>query len=101
MQDIELWLHQCEAQFRMCNIQRESTKFDYIIQALPPEVTAQLWLFILNLPIDQLYSKTKRQAAAAAYALQQTALSSNHAGRIPWRLETLSTPATDVAFGWW
>ena len=41
-QDIELWLLQCEAQFCMHNIQHESTKFDYIIQALPPEVMTQL-----------------------------------------------------------
>ena len=58
-QDIELWLLQCETQFCTHNIQRESTKFDYIILALPPEVIMQLCSFILNLPIDQLYSKLK------------------------------------------
>ena len=34
-------------------------KFDYIIQALPPQVITQLWSFILNPPIDQPYSKLK------------------------------------------
>ena len=34
-------------------------KFDYIIQALPPEVIMQLRSFILDLPIDQPYSKLK------------------------------------------
>ena len=59
MQDIELWLLQCEAQFCMHNIQHESTKFDYIIQALPPEVIMQLQSFILDLPTNQPYSKLK------------------------------------------
>ena len=59
MQDIELWLLQCEAQFHMCNIQCESMKFDYIIQALPPEVIMQLQSFILDLPIKHPYSKLK------------------------------------------
>ena len=58
-QDIELWLLQCEAQFRTRNIQRESTKFDYIIQALPPEVITQLRSFILDPPINQPYSRLK------------------------------------------
>lgn len=60
-QDIELWLFQCEAQFRTRNIQRESTKFDYIIQALPPEVITQLRSFILNPPTDQPYSNLKNE----------------------------------------
>ena len=43
----------------MRNIQRESTKFDYIFQALPPEVITQLQSFLLDPPIDQPYSKLK------------------------------------------
>ena len=58
-QDIKLWLLQCEAQFHTRNIQCESTKLDYIIEALPSEVITQLRPFILNPPIDQPYSKLK------------------------------------------
>ena len=60
-QDIELWLFQFEAQFRIRNIQRESTKFDYIIQALPPEVITQLRSLILNPPTNQPYSQLKSE----------------------------------------
>ena len=93
-QDTELWLLQCKAQFHMHNIQYESMKFDYIIQALPPAVIMQA-LVIYSWPTHRsAIPKTKRWATVTAYALQQTALSSNHVGRIPWRWET------DVALGW-
>ena len=65
MQDIKLWLLQCEAQFCTRNIQCESTKFDYIIQALPPEVMNAA-SFIYSRPTHRsAILKTKRRAAVA------------------------------------
>ena len=58
-QDIELWLYQCKAQFCTRGIQHETTKFDYIIQALPPDVMSQLRSFILNLPSEQPFTRLK------------------------------------------
>ena len=64
-QDIELWLYQCEAQFCTQGIQHETTKFDYIIQALPPDIISQLRSFILNLPFRAAIHSSQDRVTAA------------------------------------
>lgn len=67
--DLELWFLQVEAQFRVRGIKAETTKYDHVLQALPPDTVSRLRTFLLDPPKENPYSAMKREL------LRQTALS--------------------------
>ena len=67
--DLELWFLQVEAQFRIRGVRAETTKYDHVLQALPPDTVSRLRTFLLDPPKENPYSALKTEL------LRQTSLS--------------------------